>query len=83
MSLRILLAEDNRINQRVATAMLEKHGHKVTIAANGSEAIAAIESNEFDLVLMDVQMPVMDGLTAAAAIREREAGTGATFPFSP
>ena len=74
--LRILLAEDNRVNQRVASRMLEKYGHAVTIVGNGRDALAAWEFEAFDLILMDVQMPEMDGLEAAAAIRQRERAKG-------
>jgi two-component system sensor histidine kinase/response regulator len=75
-SLRILIAEDNLVNQRLATRLLEKRGHSVTVAGNGREALAALEGENFDLVLMDVQMPEMDGFEATAAIREREKGSG-------
>jgi PAS domain S-box-containing protein len=70
--LRILLAEDNAVNQRLAIRLLEKAGHAVTLAGNGAEALAAVERESFDVVLMDVQMPVMDGLETTAAIRARE-----------
>jgi signal transduction histidine kinase/DNA-binding response OmpR family regulator len=74
---RVLLAEDNGVNQRLAARLLEKRGHKVTVANNGREALAAFEKDAFDVVVMDVQMPEMDGFEATAAIRarERESGT--------
>jgi signal transduction histidine kinase/DNA-binding response OmpR family regulator len=75
-SRKILLAEDNPINQVVAVRMLEKRGHRVTVAANGREAVAAVGREPFDLVLMDVQMPEMDGFEATAAIRQAEEGSG-------
>ncbi|HUJ33114.1 MAG TPA: response regulator [Candidatus Acidoferrum sp.] len=67
--LRILLVEDNVVNQRLATRMLEKRGHRVVLAGNGREALAALAKDNFDLVFMDVQMPEMDGFEATAAIR--------------
>jgi len=73
---RILLAEDNVVNQRVAVGLLSKRGHLVTVVPNGLEALKALERDTFDLVLMDLQMPVMGGLEATAAIRERETKSG-------
>ncbi|HEY6945668.1 MAG TPA: response regulator [Candidatus Acidoferrum sp.] len=78
--LSVLLVEDNPVNQRLATRMLEKRGHRVVLAANGREALEAVAKGKFDLALMDVQMPEMDGFQATAAIREREIGTGAHLP---
>jgi CheY-like chemotaxis protein len=79
--LRILLAEDNRINQKVAVGTLTAAGHQVTVANNGKEALAALEKQPFDVVLMDVQMPEMDGFEATAHIREAEKGTGRHVPI--
>jgi CheY-like chemotaxis protein len=76
ISQRILLVEDNIINQRVATTMLTKRGHHVTLAQDGAEAVAWLERETFDLVLMDLQMPGMSGLDATAVIRQREQATG-------
>jgi CheY-like chemotaxis protein len=81
VALRILLAEDNQINQLVARRLLEKQGHTVTIAGNGHEAVKLLDREDFDLVLMDVQMPEMDGFEATAAIRVKETGTGRHIPI--
>ncbi len=80
-ALRILLTEDHIVNQRVALHILEGQGHRVAVANNGREAVAATAEETFDLVLMDVQMPEMDGLEATAAIREQEHGTGRHIPI--
>jgi CheY-like chemotaxis protein len=80
-SLKILLVEDVVINQRVASRILEKLGHTVTLAHDGREAVAAWEEGRFDLILMDVQMPVMDGFEATALIREQERSTGKHVPI--
>jgi signal transduction histidine kinase/ActR/RegA family two-component response regulator len=80
-SLRVLLAEDNPVNQIVACKMLQQRGHLVTVAASGREAIERFREERFDLVLMDVQMPEMDGFEAAAALRHLEAGSGAHVPI--
>jgi signal transduction histidine kinase/CheY-like chemotaxis protein len=75
VSLRVLLAEDNQINQRLAARLLEKRGHRVEVVANGIDALAALAVQTYDLVLMDVQMPEMDGMEATLAIRNEEKGT--------
>ncbi len=74
--LRILLAEDSLVNQKLAVGLLERRGHCVRVANNGREALAALEAQSFDLVLMDVQMPEIDGLQATQALRKREQATG-------
>jgi CheY-like chemotaxis protein len=79
--LRVLVVEDNAVNQRLIQRLLEKRGHRVTVANNGREAAEAVQSESFDLVFMDVQMPEMDGFEATATIREREKGGGAHLPI--
>jgi signal transduction histidine kinase/CheY-like chemotaxis protein/HPt (histidine-containing phosphotransfer) domain-containing protein len=79
--LHILLAEDNATNQRLATINLETWGHRVTVADNGEKAVAAVEKEKFDLVLMDIQMPKLSGFEATAAIRQREQMTGTRVPI--
>jgi len=80
-ALHILLAEDNLVNQKVAERLVAKRGHSVVVVGNGREALAALEQQQFDLVLMDVQMPEMDGFDATAAIRAREKSTGIHLPI--
>jgi CheY-like chemotaxis protein/HPt (histidine-containing phosphotransfer) domain-containing protein len=79
--LRILLAEDNPVNRKVAIGLLEKHGHTVVVVEDGRMALDAIDRLSFDLVLMDVQMPEIDGFEATRMIREREATTGHRLPI--
>jgi PAS domain S-box-containing protein len=78
---RVLLAEDNPINVRVAVGLLEKRGYKVTVAGNGREAIQALDRDIFDVVLMDMHMPELDGLEATRAIRQKEKTTGLHVPI--
>jgi CheY-like chemotaxis protein len=79
--LRVLLAEDNIVNQRLAIRMLEKRGHVVLVANDGREAIAILQREQVDVVLMDVQMPEMDGFQATAVIRDGEKTTGGHLPI--
>ena len=77
----ILLAEDNPVNQKVAIRLLEKQGHVVVAVNDGKQALEALDQGDFSLILMDVQMPEMDGLEATAAIREKEKGNGEHIPI--
>jgi two-component system, sensor histidine kinase and response regulator len=78
---KVLLAEDNAVNQKVAVRLLEKMGHSVAVANNGQEALDMTAQEEFDLVLMDMQMPVMGGVEATLAIRQREKAQGGHLPI--
>jgi two-component system sensor histidine kinase/response regulator len=78
---RILLAEDNAMNQTLAVRLLEKHGYSVTVAPDGQAAVEAFQAGGFHLVLMDIQMPRMDGFEATAAIRANENVTGGHIPI--
>lgn len=78
---RILLAEDDGVNRKVAVRLLEKQGHRVTTAGNGREAVELFRKERFDLILMDVQMPGLDGLGAARETREFERTTGGRIPI--
>jgi len=79
--LRVLLVEDNAVNQLVALRLLEKYGHVVRVAVNGRKALEALETDSYDVVLMDVQMPEMNGWQATQAIREKEKTTGEHIPI--
>jgi CheY-like chemotaxis protein len=80
-ALRILLAEDNPISQKITARLLESKGHQVTAVVNGREVLALLDRDEFDVVLMDIQMPLMDGLQCAVEIRSRERKTGGRIPI--
>jgi CheY-like chemotaxis protein len=79
--LSILLAEDNAVNRQLALRLLQKQGHQVTCAADGAEALILLEQGVFDLVLMDVEMPNLNGIQTSEAIRAREKETGAHIPI--
>ncbi len=79
--MRVLLAEDNEINQKVALEFLKMRGHQVRIASNGKDVLEALAAEAFEIILMDVQMPVMDGFQATATIREKERSTGQHIPI--
>jgi len=80
-ALRVLVVEDALVHQKLATSLLKKQGHSVTVVSNGKEAIDALEAEEFSLVFMDVEMPVMDGLVATGVIRDRESKTNTHTPI--
>ncbi len=79
--LKVLVVEDNLVNQKVAATLLEKQGHKVCLAENGKQAVELYEESSFDMIFMDVNMPVMDGLAATRAIRNKEAGGPGHVPI--
>jgi CheY-like chemotaxis protein len=79
--LSVMIADDNAVNRMILKRILEKHGHSVTIATNGQEAFDLVVRGTFDLVLMDVQMPVMDGLASTAAIRRHEQSSTSRLPI--
>ena len=76
--LRILLAEDSLVNQKLAIGLLEKYGHSMVVAENGQEALAQYATDLFDVILMDIEMPLLDGLETTLAIRQRERAIGTT-----
>jgi CheY-like chemotaxis protein len=78
---RILLAEDNAVNRQVVIRLLEKRGHVITVATDGAQAVAMTRKSSFDMVLMDIQMPGMDGYEATAVIRKDEESTGKHLPI--
>jgi len=79
--LRVLVAEDNAVNRLVAQRLLQKKGHTIAVAHNGREALERIRAEHFDIVLMDIQMPDLDGYAATAEIRKLEAGNGKHVPI--
>jgi two-component system sensor histidine kinase/response regulator len=80
-SLKVLVAEDNAVNRKLASSILQRAGHNAVLVTNGREAVDAMEREQFDVVLMDVQMPVMGGFEATRLIRERQAGSGRRTPI--
>ena len=80
-ALQVLLVEDSPVNQKLADAVLQKAGHRVTIANHGREALEIWRSKAFDLILMDIQMPEMDGFDATQAIRDQERTSGGHIPI--
>src|SRR5205807_6006689 len=80
-ALRILVAEDNHVNQRLIVRLLEKRGHRSVLAGDGRQALEALKNENFDLVLMDVQMPHMGGVEATSAIRQTEGSSGCHIPI--
>ena len=80
-TLRILLAEDGPVNQEVAVGLLEMRGHRVTVAENGQEALERLAADTFDVVLMDLEMPILDGLETTRRIREQERSCGGHLPI--
>ncbi len=80
-TLEVMIAEDNSVNQQLARRLLEKRGHRVTVVSNGREAVDLLDHSAFDLVLMDVQMPLLDGIAATTLIRQREKETGSHQPI--
>ena len=80
-ALDILVVEDGEVNQKLAVGLIERHGHQATVAVNGQEALNVLSDRDFDVVFMDVQMPILDGLDTTRAIREREQGTEEHIPI--
>ncbi len=79
--LRILLAEDSAVNQKIMVRLLQRYGHSVAVAGNGIEVMAALQQERFDAILMDVQMPEVGGIEATGMIRRLEQGTGRHVPI--
>jgi len=77
----ILVADDSPINQRLAIGLLQRHGYAVTVVSNGQEAVSAQEAKQYDAILMDIDMPELDGLSATRLIRQSEDGSGRRVPI--